>query len=67
MADIKEVLFTLPHDQLVEISNKYKGMTPKPLSSQFENRASREQAITKHNKRKKMEAAQLFPRGIYIN
>ena len=62
MDDIRKVVFSVPLDTLTSITRRYKQKVPEPLSSQFPNRAGREEAIKRKEARKKSRT-ELFPPG----
>ena len=59
---MRQVLFSSSEESLEKIKTTYKKRVPAPLSSQFENRATRDEAIRKTAARKR-KVAELFPSG----
>ena len=62
---IKEVMIGTQKHELAATFAKYKQDAPESLTSQFENRRSREEAIS-HQMQRKSTVTQLFPSGMSI-
>ena len=65
--EIKQVLFSIIKEERESIRDRYKAKVPEPLSNQFPERASKDEAIMRHTQRKQT-STELFPSGkIIIN
>ena len=60
--DIKDTLFNLTRTEMKEILTNVLAKQPKPLTSQFEERISKQEAIEKHQARNSIETI-LHPPG----
>ena len=59
---MKRLLFTLPISDMKEVNDKYSAKVPKPLNTQFPERATKEDAVTSYMERSKTKKkATLFP------
>lgn len=64
--DIKDTLFSLTRNEMKDILTNILAKQPKPLTSQFEERISKEEAIEKHQRRNEIQTF-LHPPGEKIN
>ena len=61
---MKNLLFTLPKSEMKKIYMKQKQRELEPLTAQFTDRLSREDAI-KRQKERKQKVTELFPTGTF--
>lgn len=61
--NLKNLLLTLPVLQMRELYEAHKSKAPGSLTSQFTERLSREEAIQRQEKRRRL-TVELFPSGI---
>ena len=62
MSDIRGLLFSLSKEELLTIRDNYKEKVPEPLTHQFPDRISKDEAVKCQQERKK-NITELFPRG----
>ena len=63
VSEIAKLLANHERREFKEISDRYHAKVPPPLSSQFETKLPREQAIEKFKVQQQKEAMPLFPSG----
>ena len=63
--EIYQVLFAITKEERELMREKYKTKVPEPLTSQFTERVSKEDAILRHASRKRTRT-ELFPSGTKI-
>lgn len=63
VSEIAKLLANHESREFKEISDRYQAKVPPPLSSQFEVKLTREEAIEKFKVRQQMEAIPMFPSG----
>lgn len=66
MADMRNILFQTNKKELAKILETYLKRAPNTLTSQFENRCSKEEAII-HQRQRKEKSTEFFPSGKVIS
>ena len=58
---VKNIVFSTSEKDLSDILEMYTKKTPEPLSAQFRNRRSKEDAVTQHKGGQTLDSHALFP------